>query len=54
MSEPQSPAVYESNLESLALLGRGKVRDILQSGEEDVYRGIGESDRMTLKFRKPA
>ncbi|HEY5646594.1 MAG TPA: methyltransferase [Pseudomonadales bacterium] len=26
----------------------------LQSGEEDVYRGIGESDRMTLKFRKPA
>lgn len=25
----------------------------LQSGEEDVYRAIGESDRMTLRFRKP-
>ena len=26
---------------------------ILQSGEEDRFRAIGESDRMTLKFRKP-
>ena len=27
---------------------------ILQSGGEEPYRSIGESDRMTLKFRKPA
>ena len=26
----------------------------LRSGDEDKYRAIGESDRMTLKFRKPA
>jgi predicted methyltransferase len=26
----------------------------LQSGDEAKYRAIGESDRMTLKFRKPA
>ena len=26
---------------------------ILQSGEDDRFRAIGESDRMTLKFRKP-
>ena len=26
----------------------------LQSGDEGIYRDIGESDRMTLKFRKPA
>ncbi len=26
----------------------------LQSGDEEKYRAIGESDRMTLKFRKPA
>jgi len=26
----------------------------LRSGEEEKYRAIGESDRMTLKFRKPA
>jgi predicted methyltransferase len=26
----------------------------LQSGDEAKYRTIGESDRMTLKFRKPA
>ena len=25
----------------------------LQSGDEEKYRAIGESDRMTLKFRKP-
>jgi predicted methyltransferase len=26
----------------------------LQSGDEDKYRAIGETDRMTLRFRKPA
>lgn len=26
----------------------------LQSGDEETYKAIGESDRMTLKFRKPA
>ena len=26
----------------------------LQSGDEETYRAIGESDRMTLRFRKPA
>jgi predicted methyltransferase len=26
----------------------------LQSGDEETYNAIGESDRMTLKFRKPA
>jgi predicted methyltransferase len=25
----------------------------LRSGDEDRFRAIGESDRMTLKFRKP-
>jgi predicted methyltransferase len=25
----------------------------LQSGDQDKYRAIGESDRMTLRFRKP-
>ncbi len=26
----------------------------LQSGDADKYNAIGESDRMTLRFRKPA
>ncbi len=25
----------------------------LRSGEEEKYRAVGESDRMTLRFRKP-
>ncbi|MDH3505621.1 MAG: phosphoribosylaminoimidazolesuccinocarboxamide synthase [Gammaproteobacteria bacterium] len=45
MSEPQSPAVYESNLESLALLGRGKVRDIYRVDDEHLL--IVASDRIS-------
>ena len=26
----------------------------LRSGDDEKYKSIGESDRMTLKFRKPA
>lgn len=45
MSEPQSPAVYESNLDSLALLGRGKVRDIYRVDDEHLL--IVASDRIS-------
>ncbi|MEM9623274.1 MAG: methyltransferase [Pseudomonadota bacterium] len=33
--------------------GAWSLPPFLQSGEEDKYRAIGESDRMTLRFRKP-
>ena len=45
MSEPQSPAVYESNLKGLALLGRGKVRDIYRVDDEHLL--IVASDRIS-------
>ncbi len=34
--------------------GAWSLPPFLQSGEEDKYRAIGESDRMTLRFVKPA
>ena len=45
MSEPQSPAVYESNIQSLALVGRGKVRDIYRVDDEHLL--IVASDRIS-------
>ena len=45
MSEPQSPAVYESHLESLPLLARGKVRDIYRV--DDGHLLIVASDRIS-------
>ena len=45
MSEPQSPAVYESNIEYLELLARGKVRDIYRVDDEHLL--IVASDRIS-------
>jgi len=45
MTEPQSPAVYESDLNSLTLLARGKVRDIY--GVDDEHLLIVASDRIS-------
>jgi len=45
MSELQSPPVFESNLTSLALIGRGKVRDIYRVDPEHLL--IVASDRIS-------
>ncbi len=45
MSEPQSPAVYESNIQSLDLVARGKVRDIYRVDDEHLL--IVASDRIS-------
>ena len=45
MTEPQSPAVYESDLKSLELLGRGKVRDIYCVDDQHLL--IVASDRIS-------
>jgi len=45
MSEPQSTPVFESNLQSLELLGRGKVRDIYRVDDEHLL--IVATDRIS-------
>lgn len=45
MNEPQRPAVYESNIETLELLARGKVRDIYRVDDEHLL--IVASDRIS-------
>jgi phosphoribosylaminoimidazole-succinocarboxamide synthase len=45
MSEPQGPAVFESKLESLQLVGRGKVRDIYRVDPDHLL--IVASDRIS-------
>jgi phosphoribosylaminoimidazole-succinocarboxamide synthase len=45
MSEPKSPAVYESDLDNLTLLARGKVRDIYRVDDEHLL--IVASDRIS-------
>lgn len=45
MSEPQTPAVYESELQNLELLARGKVRDIYRV--DDAHLLIVATDRIS-------
>ena len=45
MSEPHSPAVYESEIDALPLLARGKVRDIYRVDDEHLL--IVASDRIS-------